>query len=201
MTIFKAEAFRPTPDTPLYQQLYNHLRAAILSGELRGGLKLPSTRALAAELNLSRNTVLNAYEQLLAEGYLESIEGSGTYVAWVLPELLLTTPKRQTRRIARPGGPSRPYLSAQAGLQLRMSYSAASLPPEVSGPPRPFRSELPALDAFPFDLWTRLVVRQARRIPTTTFSYQEAAGYRPLREAIAAHVTVSRQVHCTPEYG
>ncbi|MBI5563622.1 MAG: winged helix-turn-helix transcriptional regulator, partial [Chloroflexi bacterium] len=95
MTIFKPESFRPSPDTPLYQQLYTHLRAAILSGELKRGLKLPSTRALADELNLSRNTVLNAYRQLLAEGYLEGHTGSGTFVADVLPEHLLTTPDRK----------------------------------------------------------------------------------------------------------
>ncbi|MBI5563566.1 MAG: PLP-dependent aminotransferase family protein [Chloroflexi bacterium] len=187
MTIFKPESFRPTPDTPLYQQLYTHLRAAILSGELKRGLKLPSTRALADELNLSRNTVLNAYRQLLAEGYLEGHTGSGTFVADVLPEHLLTTPDRKrstTPERIEPHAPPFPTLS---------------LPPSNSGLPRPFRSEVPALDVFPYELWSRLVARQARRLPRTAFTYQEPAGYRPLREAIAAHVTVTRQVHCTPE--
>jgi GntR family transcriptional regulator/MocR family aminotransferase len=64
--------------------------------------------------------------------------------------------------------------------------------------PRPFLAEAPALDAFPYKLWSRLVVRQARRIPVNHFAYQDSSGYGPLREAIAAHVTVSRQVHCTP---
>ena len=75
MTTFKSP-FHPDSNAPLYQELYTHMRAAILSGELKDGMKLPSTRALAEELNISRNTVLNAYRQLLAEGYLESRESS-----------------------------------------------------------------------------------------------------------------------------
>ncbi|MFN8595200.1 MAG: PLP-dependent aminotransferase family protein [Anaerolineae bacterium] len=194
MTIFTGEPFRPTPDTPLYQQLYTHLRAAILSGELKHGLKLPSTRALASELHVSRNTVLNAYQQLLAEGYLESHAGSGTFVAQVLPEQLLTPPDR-TSVVNAPLAVSGASQSTQTRSQHTSSTSAAP----ARSLPRPFRAEVPALDAFPYELWTRLVVRQARRLPHTTFSYQDPAGYRPLREAIAAHVTVSRQVHCTPE--
>src|SRR5215211_3240058 len=96
-TIFKANLFRHDSSTPLYRVLYIHIRAAILSGELRGGMKLPSTRALAEQLNVSRNTVLNAYRQLLAEGYLEGREGSGTFVTHVLPEQLLAAPDPASR--------------------------------------------------------------------------------------------------------
>lgn len=194
MTIFKGEPFRPTPDTPLYQQLYTHLRTAILSGELKHGLKLPSTRALADELHVSRNTVLNAYQQLLAEGYLEGHPGSGTFVAQVLPEHLLTPSDQNS--VA-----DTPLAGSSVSQSARTRSQRASSAPAVSARslPRPFRAEVPALDEFPYELWTRLVVRQARRLPRTTFSYQDPAGYRPLREAIAAHVTVSRQVHCTPD--
>jgi len=101
MTIFSGRPFSAADGTPLYQQLYMHMRQAILSSELKGGTKLPSTRALADELGVSRNTVLNAYEQLAAEGYLESSEGSGTFVERVLPELLLTTPRRKSRAARR----------------------------------------------------------------------------------------------------
>src|SRR5688500_12215382 len=100
MTVFRDNPFRPDSNAPLYRALYAQMRAAILSGELKGGMKLPSTRALADELNISRNTVLNAYRQLLAEGYLESREGSGTFVAQVLPELLLTAPHPSTPQTA-----------------------------------------------------------------------------------------------------
>jgi GntR family transcriptional regulator/MocR family aminotransferase len=198
MTIFKDNPFRPTPNAPLYQALYTHMRAAILSGELKDGMKLPSTRALADELNVSRNTVLNAYRQLLAEGYLEGREGSGTFVAHVLPELLLTAPHPASHtpkaaRLPRAGSP-RPLFSERAKSQIGVSQ-----PPTGGKSPRPFIAESPALDVFPYQLWSRLVVRQARRMPVSNFVYQDSAGYRPLREAIVAHVTVSRQVHCAPE--
>lgn len=196
MTGFRDNPFRPASNEPLYQALYAQMRAAILSGELKGGMKLPSTRALADELNISRNTVLNAYRQLLAEGYLESKEGSGTFVAQVLPELLLTAPHPSTPQTARPARAEsqQPFFSDRAKAQM-----TASQPPSGGKSPRPFLAEAPALDAFPYQLWSRLIVRQARRLPVHTFMYQDSAGYRPLREAIAAHAAISRQVHCTPE--
>ena len=198
MSIFKDNLFRPDSNLPLYQALYSHMRAAILSGELTAGMKLPSTRALAEELNISRNTVLNAYRQLLAEGYLKGREGSGTFVAHVLPELLLTTP-RSTSRLTRDSQPphtesSKPSFSERAKAQIVVSQ-----PPSGGKLPRPFLAEAPALDVFPYQLWSRLVLRQARQMPRSDFMYQDSAGYRPLREAIVAHITVSRQVHCTPE--
>src|SRR6516164_11131505 len=75
--------------SPLYRQLYDRLRRAILTGNLSPGSKLPSTRGMALELGIARNTVMTAYEQLLAEGYLEGEPGSGTYVSKALPEHLL----------------------------------------------------------------------------------------------------------------
>ena len=196
MTIFRDTPFHPSPNIPLYQALYDHLRSAILSGELKSGLKMPSTRALAEELRVSRNTVLNAYQQLLAEGYLESREGSGTFVVPVLPELLLTAPRQSVPKTGQTGHPAsfRILFSEHAQAQI-----AISQPPATGQLPRPFLAEAPALDAFPYQLWSRLVVRQARRLPVNNFMYQDSAGYRPLREAIAAHVAITRQVHCTPE--
>src|SRR5258708_7527613 len=74
---------------PLYQQLYGVVREAILAGEIEAGMRLPSTRILADELSVSRNTIVNAFDQLIAEGYLESRTGDGTYVAHTLPDELL----------------------------------------------------------------------------------------------------------------
>ena len=196
MTIFSKNLFDPALDITLYQQVSTHLRGAILSGELKSGMKLPSTRSLAEELNVSRNTVLNAYRQLLAEGYLESRERSGTFVAAFLPELLLTAPRPDAPIAARPQWAESPppVFSERAKAQI-----AASQPPSGRMSPRPFLPEVPALDAFPYQLWSRLIVRQARRMPLSNFMYQESAGYLPLREEIAAHLTISRQVHCTTE--
>ena len=197
MAILERSLFHPDPDVPLYQALYTHLRAAILSGELQGGMKLPSTRSLAEELNISRNTVLNAYRQLLAEGYLEGKEGSGTFVVHVLPEQLLAapsvgSPRQKTGQHPEAKSPG-PVFSQRAKMQIAVAQPASD-----GKLPRPFTPEAPALDAFPYQLWRRLVVRQARRMPVNAYGYQDSAGYYPLREAIAAHVAVSRQVHCTP---
>lgn len=187
--------------TPLYQQLYLHLRTAILSGELPGGRKLPSTRALADELAVSRNTVLNAYEQLTAEGYVEGMEGSGTFVANILPEQLLTTPKSHVPATTQPQGAAAPapILSQRARAQMTSPQIAPILPRMADGRPHPFSLGMSALDAFPHQLWSRLVARHASHISAGDLVYQAAAGYRPLREAIAEYATVARGVHCTPE--
>jgi GntR family transcriptional regulator/MocR family aminotransferase len=200
MNIFQDDSFRPEPDTPLYQQLYTHLQAAILAGRLPSGLRLPSTRALADELLVSRNTVLTAYEQLTAEGYLESVEGSGTFVADVLPEHLLTTPEQRVHAAPQPRSTEahQPILSQRAKAQMTSPQISPLLPLSANGRLRPFSLGMSALDAFPYQLWSRLVTRQARRMSLGALTYQDAAGYRPLREAIAAHVTVSRRVRCTP---
>ena len=199
MTIIRDNRFNLAPDTPLYQQIYAHLRASILSGELKSGMKLPSTRTLKEELNVSRNTVFNAYRQLMVEGYIESVQGSGTYVAQILPDHLLTPQAEEASRDADAREQLKPRFSDHANLQLaapKMSRLSSS-PIEVSS--RPFRFGIPALKSFPYKLWTRLVIRQSRQLPTRVFTYQHAAGYLPLREAIAAHAMVSRGVHCTPQ--
>jgi GntR family transcriptional regulator/MocR family aminotransferase len=186
-------------EAPLYQQIYDQLRAAILTRKLKHGVRLPSTRALAREMNISRNTAINAYRQLLAEGYIESVAGSGVYVARVLPDALLqsSTPDLPADT-QRPQTPP-PHLAEHARRQMAVSEKSPAIPPPARIPHRPFSPEMLALDVFPFALWSRIVVRQVRRLPASVYLYQEWTGYRPLREAIAAHVAVSRQVHCTPD--
>lgn len=185
----------PDPAQPLllYRQLYNNLRAAILSGRLKRGSRLPSTREMAVSLNVSRNTVLNAFEQLLAEGYLETAPASGTFVSLHLPEGERATDRAALRAVL--GKPPR---------WSRLAESLSTVPSLTVGDqgaerPRAFRAGLPALDAFPFKLWGRLVARRARHVDKALLDYQATAGYRPLREAIAAHVTVSRQVRCAAD--
>jgi GntR family transcriptional regulator/MocR family aminotransferase len=94
----------PTPDRdrsePLHAQLYTSIRAGILDGRLGVGTRLPPTRLLAAELGVSRNTVTEAYDRLLSEGYLEARVGDGTYVARTLPEELLRAWRPSGRGLA-----------------------------------------------------------------------------------------------------
>jgi GntR family transcriptional regulator / MocR family aminotransferase len=181
-----------TTATPLFRQLYEGLRGGILDGTLARGVRLPATRGLAGELGVSRNTVLNAYEQLLAEGYLEGKVGSGTFVARTLPEEMI-----QVRPTAGPAPPTplaRRGLSQRGELLARISATAC----RSSGAPRPFRPGYPALDAFPFETWMRLVARHHRRPSRDLLTYGPPAGYAPLRSAIAAHLGPARAVHCDP---
>jgi GntR family transcriptional regulator/MocR family aminotransferase len=199
MIVFPENPISPELDIPLHQQLYSHLQRAIVRGDLKPGARLPSTRALSTQLNISRNTVLHAYQQLIAEGYLDGRVGQGTFVAQLLPEHLSTAPQ--------PGGPvstlstepEKPRLSEQARLQLGVPRMPFGTSDEPSVSPRPFRFGVPALQAFPYKLWSRLLIRQARSLSDRAFPYQQAAGYLPLREAIAAHAMVSRGVQCTAE--
>jgi GntR family transcriptional regulator/MocR family aminotransferase len=175
----------------LYRQLYGQLRAAILEGRLRSGAKLPSTRNLADELAIARNTVMGAYEQLLAEGYLEGETGSGTYVARTLPDAVLQAPAVRLSAQAK----SSPARLSQRGQSLGRSRLGV----RYSDPPKPFRPGIPALDHFPFTLWSRLLAKYWRLEPAGLLPYTDPAGYKPLREAIAQYVKAARAVRCDPE--
>ncbi|HYY41511.1 MAG TPA: PLP-dependent aminotransferase family protein, partial [Pyrinomonadaceae bacterium] len=175
---------------PLYRQLYDELRTAILTGQLRAGTRLPSTRELAAELSVSRNTVLNAFEQLLAEGYVEGQVGSGTYVSRALPDELLHARALHTRTTAPPRKGR--VLSRRAAIYADISVNVSRNPSHT----RPFRPGTPALDLFPHTLWARMLARRWRRPTRDLLGYTESAGYRPLREAIAAYLGAARAVRC-----
>jgi GntR family transcriptional regulator/MocR family aminotransferase len=183
----------PATGDPLFRQVYAGLRQRILDGALTRGARLPATRALAVELGVSRNTVLSAYGQLLAEGYLNGRVGSGTYVAPALPEDMMRV-SRGSARLRQPA-PRRLSLSRR-GEALAEALPAGAISSRL---PRPFRPCIPALDAFPFDTWARLVIRHHRRPPKHLLSYGEPAGHAPLRRAIAQHLGPARAVHCDPE--
>ena len=180
-------------ETPLYRQLYNSLRRAILKGQLTRGTRLQSSREIAKELGVSRNTVVNAFEQLLAEGYLEGQVGSGTYVSRALPEEFLNV-KSVARNSAR-------TLSKGPGLSKRGKVFAAFAEsvPRSSERVRAFQSGVPALDSFPFEAWSKLAARHWRRPANNLLSYGEPQGHAPLRRAIASYLGVARAVRCTPE--
>lgn len=157
---------------PLHRQIYDGYRRAILAGLLRPGQRIPSTRALAAELGVSRLPVLGAYEQLLHEGYLDGRRGSGTYVNSDLAN--------QRRRLAPPG--------------RRSARRTTSLTLEELGF-RPFRVSS-ALDQFPRAAWARIVARHAHSMPAELMGYCEPAGHGPLREQIAEYLRTARAVRC-----
>ncbi|HXY51395.1 MAG TPA: PLP-dependent aminotransferase family protein [Terriglobales bacterium] len=173
----------------LYRWLYQALRSAILEGRLQPGARLPATRDLATAYRLSRATIVTAFEQLKSEGYVEGRTGSGTYVAKVLPEQLLqvTAWPRQ--------GPVRHRRIALSSYARRLQPFAGM----AFRPPRAFRANLPAVDAFPTTLWAQVAARRLRRVSAKLLAGGEALGYRPLREAVSEYLNASRGVKCSAE--
>jgi len=174
---------------PLFRQLHARLKEAILDGRLGAGARLPATRAFAQGLGVSRQTVLAAYEQLMAEGYLSGAAGSGTFVSAALP--------------AAPGV-ARAGAAAAAPLLRPLSARGAALAAGMArvrhhdGPLRAFRPSMPGLDLFPFDAWRRIEARHWRR-SHALLGYSNGAGYGPLRELLCAYLRAARGVRCTPE--
>lgn len=195
----------PTASKPLYRQLYDKLRQAILLGELVGGTRLPSTRTFARNLGISRATVMIAFEQLLYEGYIYGEVGSGTYVKHILPDELLHSPaienearqpldqQEHTTERALPGELSRRG-KIIAGTEIApLKYWQGVVQQQA------FQPGLPALREFPFKLWGQLEARRWRHTPGDEFGYGDPAGYRPLRTEIAAYVQAARGVKCDEE--
>src|SRR5262245_25865736 len=153
---------------PLYRQLYEGYRDAIIERRLRSGQRLPSTRSLAAELQISRIPVLNAFDQLLAEGYFESRVGAGTFVASSLPEAI-SRPARQAAPSG-DGAPARPARRILARRSEAVRATGAAWP-WLEGL-EPFHCPSPALDQFPVKVWSRLVARHARRPDARDLQYR-----------------------------
>lgn len=185
-------------DLPLYRQIYETIRRSILSGEFYSGKQLPASRFLAKQLGVSRMTVINAYDQLTAEGYLESRSGAGTYVAEHLPEEFLNTPQRVAKQKGRPEIPERKLKLSKYGVNLAKE-SREVLRFNQTTPLAAFQHGLAAVDRFPFDVWTKIANKFYRTLERQAFGYGEPDGFTPLREAIAAHLKSTRAVNCTPE--
>jgi GntR family transcriptional regulator / MocR family aminotransferase len=181
-------AVDPAAVEPLYRQLFINIRDAILAGRLKPGARLPATRAFASDLSVSRNTVVTAFDQLLAEGYIDGRVGAGTYVSRVLPEDLLAARHVEMRR--KPS--QRPPRLSKRGAKL------AAIRQGGVSPAAPFSPRLPELEAFPFNDWARLLSRRWRNPPRQYLVDGDPAGYRPLRDAIAHYLGAARAVRCDP---
>ena len=182
---------------PLYRQIYETIRRSILSGEFHSGEQLPASRLLAKQLGISRLTVINAYDQLLAEGYLESKAGAGTFVAEHLPEEFLQTPRVKPQKGKTEILPRKLNLSRYGKNVLEESRTVLRY--NQATPLAAFQHGLAAIDEFPFDVWTKLANKSYRTLERQTFGYGEPAGFFLLREAIAAYLKSARAVNCAPE--
>ncbi|PWE32449.1 PLP-dependent aminotransferase family protein [Maritimibacter sp. 55A14] len=152
---------------PLHAQLAQALRRLILSGRAASGARLPASRRLAAELGVSRITALAALDQLVAEGYLETRRGAGTFVAGDLPHI--ATPEHRAAQGPAPGAPA---------------------------PLRPFHPGLPDLAGFPHAAWARHLDQSWRNPEPALLAVPDPMGWAPLRNAIAAHLDAWRGIAC-----
>lgn len=174
---------------PVNRQLYQVIREAILSHVMPVGLQLPSSRDLARELKISRNTVTYAYEQLMAEGYLETRAGAGTFVADTVPDQI---PEAAVSDPERPRQTGSPGLS-ERGTQLVRHAGAYKLQWGA------FMPGVPDVTVFPNKVWSRLQNKYWRRSRADMLTYGHGGGYLPLREAIAEYLRVARSVNCTAD--
>jgi GntR family transcriptional regulator/MocR family aminotransferase len=166
--------------------LHRELRSAILDGRLKPGLRLPSTRVLADSWGVSRNTVMDAYDLLLSEGYLSARHGAGTYVAVALPVHARTTSS----------GADEP----DARLNAFWRRPPADLTSWASDAPgtAPFRIGVPDAETFPFHIWRRLLARSLRALAKSPAAFVEPEGRAVLRAAISNHVSFARAVASEP---
>ena len=177
---------------PGNQQLYRLLRKAILTRVLPPEARLPSSRELSSELVVCRNTVLYAYQQLLAEGFVEGRSGSGTFVIDTTP--IMPAREEQARRKAQLEvvAPAAPALSRRG--QALVTHAGAS-----STQWGAFVPGVPDVTQFPHALWSRLQAKAWRKPAPDALTYAQGGGHMPLREALAEYLKIARSVECQPE--
>jgi GntR family transcriptional regulator / MocR family aminotransferase len=190
-TTLPAIALDRSSGTPIYRQVYQAYRQAILAGQLRNGAQLPSTRELALELRISRHSAMNAFDQLLAEGYIRGQAGSGTFV-----ETRFLADKRAPNKEKKEREHRTPPKDALSRAATRIA-NAPHLP--ASSPPIAFRRGLPAVDKFPLALWSQIVNRCCRKTNAADLNYTEPQGSFALRRTIAEYLGNFRAVKCEPE--
>ena len=194
----------------LSRQLYQALRMRVLDGRLASGTRLPASRDLAAALAISRNSVVRAYDQLYAEGFIEGRVGDGTYVAQ-LPQNGLSSKKLSTNlstglSTGLPTELSTNQAESPGVLSSKVIHNAAlmrvqehHLPSPPSGPPRAFRVGVPAFDLFPFEVWAKLNAAFWRKPDLQQLCYAPPEGDARLRGLIAAYLRSSRGMQCSAE--
>lgn len=180
-------AVDPEAERPIFQQIYLQLREAILSNALAPGVKLPSSRHLAERLDISRTSVVSAYEQLLAEGFAVGRGGSGTFVAADVPApvdapALRSAPTSGAPRVSRAG---ERYRAFGAGL--------------AASPMAPFMTGCCSVDAMTIEAWRRIGLAETRAFDRLALSYADPAGEAELRREIAAYLRAARAAQCSDE--
>lgn len=174
---------------PIYQRVVDAIKEEILTGRLKAGAKLPSTRDLAETLNLSRHTVIRVYEELSAQGYIETISGTGVFVKKEIAESINSAPRKVN--VVR-----EPKLSSFGNRVKNFA--------EGTSPDAELFTELnfgaPAIDQLPLTRWRDMLYRSTRFDDPAILAHEsDPLGYRPLREAIAGYLSRARSVNCSYE--
>ena len=164
--------------TPLARQIYMQVRSAVLSGALRPGSRIPSSRAMASKLGVARASVVSAYEHLLAEGYVESRHGSGTFIASDLTGL--ASRPRHAPRVMKRAVPT----SAQTFPEFERSA--------VQSDARPFNTGRTLVDARTAETWRKLTHRAVRGLGANDLGYTDPAGLIELRASICEYLRAAR---------
>src|ERR1700722_2711504 len=182
-------SIRKNSGKSIQRQLYEQLKNGIYEGMLRHGDRLPSSREMSAELKISRNSVLQVFEQMKLEGFFESKTGAGTYICSNTANFpfsktkLSRTDQNQEHHIANPDG-------------LHDSYKGHVNALEAI---HPFQQSFPLIKEFPFAEWSRISAKVHRNIDLLHLGYDDAQGYLPLRKALSDHLRISRSINCGPE--
>jgi GntR family transcriptional regulator/MocR family aminotransferase len=170
--------------TPLTRQIYMQVRAAVLSGALGPGTRVPSSREMATQLGVARTSVVAAYEHLLAEGYIESRRGSGTFISGELDGLA-----------SRPATPRAAKRSAPIVTRAFTDFERSNAQSE----PRPFNTGRTLIDARTAETWRTLTHRAVRILGANALGYSDPAGLIELRQSICDYLRAARAVRCEPD--
>ncbi len=200
----------PEASEPLHRQIYEQIRVAILTGRVRSHQKLPASRQLAKSLSVSRTTVIQSYDQLISEGYLQTRQGAGTFVCGQIPDSLIETERfsSQIREVKRATADLAATKQSPAeskplsGLKLSAYGDRLYKTPDRAPNPNSkfsFAYGIPALDQFPIQTWRRLWSKRSTA-DTCWMNYSpDPTGYEPLREEISQYISQARAVCCRPE--
>jgi GntR family transcriptional regulator/MocR family aminotransferase len=186
-----------TAAEPLHEQLYRQIRDELRSGSFNdGALRIPSSRALAVDLGISRLTVNLAFSKLYAEGYLRSKSRSGTFVAHPLPETFLTADKPKTSQLIgnRPRISNRVRAIPDQRIGKQFDLGALGAGAGVSLVPG-----LPAVDEFPIDIWERLRSQVLAQKGAHLLRHASSRGDADLRKAVATYLCDFRGARCHPD--
>jgi len=190
---FESLQLDATTQSPLYRQLEEQLRQAIWQGVLKADEPLPSSRNLAGLLNIARNTVIRAYEQLAVEGFIRAKPGAGHRVAEGLPDRVPRTPSARRATAT----DLRPQLSRRINTLRQVG---GLIGPQRHNPaPLPFRAHIPDYQEFPTNIWRQLYNRRLKHSSRFWQLAVHPCGYWPLRQAVADYLVTARGMSVVPE--